>query len=331
MPYTNADTGYPNMHVVPDLASLRTAAWADRTAFCLLDAYLEPGGDPHPLDTRAICRRAAEALGAAGYEAWVAPELEFYLTTADWEPLYDDHRCWSMTLGAEHEAILGEIRSTLSAAGVPIESSQTEGGPGQWEVNVGPASPVEAADNAAILKYVVKVVAMRHGVRATFMPMPFQGVEGSGHHLHESLRVAGSTANVFAEDQAVLDAYLGGTLEHMADLTAVNLPSVNAYKRLKDYTFAPNRVSWAFDNRTVAVRIPAGEQESRRLEIQDGVLRREPVPDRRRDGGRRRGRHRAEGRAAAADGGRCIQGRWARTVADHARGGGGSLRAERVL
>ena len=104
VPYTNADTGFPNMHVVPDLASLRTAAWADRTAFCLLDAYLEPGGEPHPLDTRAICRRAAETLGAAGYEAWVAPELEFYLTTADWEPLYDDHRCWSMTLGAEHEA-----------------------------------------------------------------------------------------------------------------------------------------------------------------------------------------------------------------------------------
>jgi glutamine synthetase len=267
VPYTNADTGFPNMHVVPDLASLRTAAWAERTAFCLLDAYLEPGGDPHPLDTRGICRRATETLGAAGYEAWVAPELEFYLTTPEWEPLYDEHRCWSMTLGAEHEAILAEIRSTLLAAEIPIESSQTEGGPGQWEVNVGPASPVEAADNAALLKYVVKVVAKRHGVRATFMPMPFQDVEGSGHHLHESLRVAGSTANVFAEDQGVLDAYLGGTLEHMADLTAVNLPSVNAYKRLKDYTFAPNRVSWAFDNRTVAVRIPAGEQASRRLEI----------------------------------------------------------------
>jgi len=114
---------------------------------------------------------------------------------------------------------------------------------------------------------VVKVVAKRHGVRATFMPMPFQDVEGSGNHLHESLRAEGSTANVFAEDHAVFDAYLGGVLDHMADLTAVNLPSVNAYKRLKDYTFAPNRVSWANDNRTVAVRIPAGGRADRRLEI----------------------------------------------------------------
>ncbi len=267
VPYTNADTGFPNMHVVPDLSSLRIAAWADRTAFCLLDAFVEPGGEPHPLDSRGICRRATTALGAAGYEGWVAPELEFYLTTEDWQPLYDDHRCWSMTLGAEHEPILGEIRAALSAAGVPVESTQTEGGPGQWELNVGPAAPVEAADNAAILKYVVKVVAKRHGVRATFMPMPFQDVEGSGNHLHESLRAKGSTANVFAEDDAVFGAYLGGVLDHMADLTVVTLPSVNAYKRLKDYTFAPNRVSWADDNRTVAVRIPAGGRDNRRLEI----------------------------------------------------------------
>jgi glutamine synthetase len=267
VPYTNADTGFPNMHMVPDLSSLRPAPWADRTAFCMLDGYVEPGGDPHPLDPRGIARRAVDALAATGYEAWVAPELEFYLTTEDWQPLYEDHRCWSMTLGAEHEPILGAIRSTLLAAGVPVESTQTEGGPGQWEVNIGPASPIEAADHAAILKYVVKVVAKRHGVRATFMPMPFQDVEGSGHHLHESLRSTGTTDNVFADDQRVFDAYLAGVLDHMADLTAVSLPSVNAYKRLKDYTFAPNRVSWAADNRTVAVRIPAGERTDRRLEI----------------------------------------------------------------
>ena len=68
-------------------------------------------------------------------------------------------------------------------------------------------------------------------------------------------------------DDAVFDAYLAGVLEHMADLTAVNLPGVNAYKRLKDYTFAPNRVSWGDDNRSVAVRIPSGDPAARRLEI----------------------------------------------------------------
>ena len=83
-----------------------------------------------------------------------------------------------MTRGDEAEPILGEIRAELLAAGVPVESSQTEGGPGQFEINVGPSSPLDAADNAALLKYVVKLVARRHGLRATFMPMPFQGAGG---------------------------------------------------------------------------------------------------------------------------------------------------------
>ena len=266
-PYANADTGFPNMHVLPDLSTLRPAPWAERTAFCLMDAFEEPGGAPNPLATRGILRRSVETLGDLGYEAWVAPELEFYLCTENWQPVYEDHRCWSMTRGAEYEPVIGEIRDTLLSAGVPIESSQTEGGPGQFEINVAPASPIETADNAAVLKYVVKLIAERHGLRATFMPMPFTGAEGSGHHIHNSLRRTGSEDNVFASEDPTMRAYLAGILTHTIDLTAVNLPSVNAYKRLKDYTYAPNRVSWSLDNRTAAVRIPPSDDAGRRLEI----------------------------------------------------------------
>ncbi len=266
-PYANADTGFPNMHVFPDLSTLRPAPWAAGTAFCLMDAVLARGGAEHPLDSRSILRRSVMSLEDLGYEAWVAPELEFYLCDRDWRPAFDDHRCWSMTRGAEYEPVIGEIRAMLLAAGVPIESSQTEGGPAQFEINVGPASPIETADNAAVLKYVVKLITERHDLRATFMPMPFTGMEGSGHHIHNSLRRKGSTENVFATDESVMHAYLAGVLMHTVDTTAINLPTVNAYKRLKDYTFAPNRVSWALDNRTAAVRIPPGEPEARRLEI----------------------------------------------------------------
>ncbi len=140
-PFASADTGFPNMHVQPDLDTLRAAPWAERTAFCLMDAYEERGGAPHPMSTRAMLRRAVADLGDLGYEAWVAPELEFYLCTEDWQPVSQDHRCWSMTRGDEAEPIVGEIRATLLAAGVPVESSQTEGGPGQLEINVGPSVP----------------------------------------------------------------------------------------------------------------------------------------------------------------------------------------------
>ncbi|MDP9243430.1 MAG: glutamine synthetase family protein [Actinomycetota bacterium] len=275
LPYANPDTGFPNMHILPDLSTLRHASWAEATAFCLMDALEEPGGRPNPVASRGILRRAIERLGEAGYDAWVAPELEFYLCTESWEPLYPDRRNWSMTLGAEVEPVLGEIRSALLSAGVPVESSQTEYGPGQMEVNVAPSSALEAADHAAILKYVVKVVARKHGLRAAFMPMPFQEGSGSGHHLHLSLRDKDSEENAFAANDvdnrelpnSLMRSALAGVLDHMVELTAVNLPSVNAYNRLFDYTFAPNRVSWALDNRTVAVRIPPGDGDARRLEI----------------------------------------------------------------
>ncbi len=184
------------MHVFPDLSTLRPAPWAAGTAFCLMDAVLARGGAEHPLDSRSILRRSVMSLEDLGYEAWVAPELEFYLCDRDWRPAFDDHRCWSMTRGAEYEPVIGEIRAMLLAAGVPIESSQTEGGPAQFEINVGPASPIETADNAAVLKYVVKLITERHDLRATFMPMPFTGMEGSGHHIHNSLRRKGSTERV---------------------------------------------------------------------------------------------------------------------------------------
>jgi glutamine synthetase len=266
-PFASAGTGFPNVDVAPDLTSLRRAAWADRTAFCFMDVLAGPRGEPHAMSSRGILRRATGTLEALGYEAWVASELEFYLLDADLEPVDRDHRCWSMTRGAQYEPVIGQIRSLLLEAGVPVESSQTEGGPGQMEINVGPASPIETADNAALLKYVVKMIARRHGLRATFMPMPIQGAEGSGHHLHESLRTKGSEANVFRSDDGVFNAFLAGVLDHSVDLTAINLPTVNAYKRLKDYTFAPNRVSWALDNRTAAVRIPPSGPDARRLEV----------------------------------------------------------------
>ena len=274
-PYASADTGFPNMFVRADLDTLRIAPWAPRTALCLFDAFIGPDGPTHPLDPRAILRRAVARLEATGYVAWTASELEFYLCDERWQRIYADTRCWSMERGAELEPVLGEIRATLRGSEVPVESSQIEYGPGQMEINVEPGAPLETADRAAILKYVVKLLARRHGLRATFMAMPFQDGAGSGHHLHHSLRAVGSEANLFsrAEDtetpirSELMRRYLAGVLARLPELTLVNLPTVNAYKRLEDYTFAPNRVSWGIDNRTVAVRVPLADAPSTRLEL----------------------------------------------------------------
>ena len=273
LPYANADTGFPNMHVVPDLATLRAAPWAPETAFCLMDASVEPGGPPNPLDPRAKVRTAVARSDALGLEAVVASELEFYLCTPDGRPIYADHRPWSMANAAAYEPVLGEMREMLQGAGIEVESSQTEYGPGQMELNVAPADPLTMADTATILRYVVKLVAKRHDLRATFMPVPFLGGSGSGHHLHESLRHKDSGELAFVPGPGasfpttVMGSYIAGVLDHAIETTALNLPSINAYKRLADYSFAPNRVCWGLDHRTALIRIPAARGDGTRIEI----------------------------------------------------------------
>jgi glutamine synthetase len=136
-----------------------------------------------------------------------------------------------------------------------VESSQTEYGPAQFELNVGPTDPLRAADDVLFLKHVVKETACRHGARATFMPAPYQGESFSGFHLHQSLRARdGARAWEDGAEPASLRRYLAGLLRRVGELSAVMSPSINAYKRSADYTFAANRVCWGKDNRSVAVR-----------------------------------------------------------------------------
>ena len=177
--------------------------------------------------------------------------------------------------------MLGEIRSALLGCAVPVESSQTEYGPGQMEVNISPSGPLEAADNATILKYVVKVVARKHGLRATFMPMPFQEGSGSGHHVHLSLvrRDRTRTCSPARLEGDLLRCLPRGRPRPLVELTAVNLPSVNAYKRLFDYTFAPNRVSWASTTERWPFASPPGKPRAQAGDP-DGLRGREPLPDR---------------------------------------------------
>jgi glutamine synthetase len=153
---------------------------------------------------------------------------------------------------------MSEIRRCLDGFGMPVESSQTEYGPGQFEVNIGPSDPIRAADDTAIFKHVVKEVARRHGLRATFMPCPFPGAVTSGMHVHQSLQPAGSQP---------LSSYVAGVLQRLPELTAIFSPTINSYKRAADYSFAANRACWGFDNRTVAVRVLDPETEGARVEV----------------------------------------------------------------
>lgn len=269
--YVNDSTGYPDLHVVPDLSTLRLAGWNEGTAYCICDT-IEPTHEPVALDGRHILRRAVERLRKAGYEPVAATELEFHLCTPDWEPFYRGAHCYSIAKGAEVEPIVGDIRRVLQASGISIEACNVEYGPAQVEVNLGHGPPLEVADATMVFKYVVKQTAVKHGVRATFMPKPYATEAGNGLHIHQSLTGSdGQNAFASGDDEPPLRSvlmrrYLTGLLAHQVELQAINCPTINAYKRVEEYSFAPTQVSWGLDNRLVAIRSVVEHGEATRLE-----------------------------------------------------------------
>jgi len=265
-------TGYPDMHVVPDTSTLRRVSWRAGTALCFCDTVDPETEEPIPLDSRAILRRAVERIRGFGYEPVAATEIEFHLCRPDWEPLYTGTHCYSMQKGSEVEPLVTDIKLALEAAGVEVEAWNVEYGPAQVEVNLGHGSPIPVVDATILLKYVVKQIAQAHGLRATFMPKPYITEAGNGLHIHQSL-LDGDGRNAFAvEDDGpplrskVMRRYLSGLLAHQIDLQAINCPTINAYKRVEDYSFAPTQVSWGLDHRLVGVRSAVGRGRATRLE-----------------------------------------------------------------
>ena len=273
-PFCPYDSGWPDMMAVPDLSTLRPVTWREGTALCVCDTIDEATHEPVAVSPRHILRRAVERVRAHGYEPLVGSEIEFHLCTPDWEPLYTGVHCYSIAKGSELEPVLRDIRVELEAFGIVVEASNAEYGPGQAEVNLAYGAPLEVADSTMIFKYVVKEIARRHGLRATFMPKPYPLEAGNGLHIHQSLRELESGTNAFAATDlgegpirsSLMRRYLAGLLAHQVELTAINCPTINSYKRVEDYSFSPTCVTWGGDNRTVAVRTIAARGEASRLE-----------------------------------------------------------------
>ena len=253
--FVSAATGFPNMRALPDLSTLRASAWQPATALCLCDTRAAEGG-PAALDSRDLVRSAATRLAELGVSITVGSEIEFYLTTESREPLTEDHKCFSLDIAGEVEPALADIRATLMSSGIDVESSQTEYGPGQFEINTSAGSPLEVADSAAVLKYLVKRVARRHGLRATFMAKPFPAGSASGLHIHQAVAAdMDSTADSVHGLPHTTGCYLAGLLAHQPELAAMCMPTVTAYKRMADYSMAANRAVWGTDNRTALIRV----------------------------------------------------------------------------
>jgi glutamine synthetase len=232
-------------------------------------------GSPFEGDPRHVLRRTLDRARSLGFSFFVAPELEFfYFASGDHPPQpLDRGSYFDLTTNDLASEIRRETVLTLEDMGIPVEYSQHEDAPSQHEIDLRYTDAMTMADTVMTVRMVVKEIAARHNIMATFMPKPLAGVQGSGMHTHMSL-FDGDT-NAFYDDSdeyhltKVARCFIAGVLTHARELTAVTNQWVNSYKRLIIGYEAPVYISWARNNRSALVRVPPtkkGRRDSTRIE-----------------------------------------------------------------
>jgi len=236
-----------------------------------------PDGSPFPGDPRYVLKRQIERLQSLGYDDFfVGPEPEFFLfqRNPDGSPTTrtnDAAGYFDLAPVDRGEDARRDMVNTLVAMGFEIEAAHHEVAPGQHEIDFKYAPALRTADNILTFRTVVKRIAMNHGLHATFMPKPVQGINGSGMHCHMSVFKDGKNAFYDPDGRhqlsEVMEQWIAGVLEHASSFVAVTNPTVNSYKRLTPGFEAPTNIAWSVSNRSAMIRVPARRGNSTRAEL----------------------------------------------------------------
>jgi glutamine synthetase len=255
----------------PDPNSFELLPWADPHApearmFCDIFHF---DGAPFEGDPRQVLRRNLDRAHERGFSFFVAPEMEFFLfgPTADGRPVpLDQGSYFDLTTADVSGSMRKKTIQTLEAMGIPVEYSFHEDSPSQHEIDLRHTDALTMADSVMTFRLVVREAAAQEGLYATFMPKPMEGVQGSGMHTHLSLFEG--DVNAFHDPgdpyrlSKVAKGFIAGVLFHAKELTAITNPTVNSYKRLVPGFEAPVYISWARNNRSGILRVPAGKNNS---------------------------------------------------------------------
>ncbi len=273
-----ARTAESDMYLVPDLATFRVLPWSQGrpTARILCWAHT-PDGEPYPGDPRGALSRAVDHARGLGFEFRLGPEIEFFLLKRgpDGTPqaLGGDRGGYFDFQTDESVGVRQSMVAALQALGIEVNTVHHEVAAGQHEVDISHSAALKAADDVVTLRYTIKAIAQQAGLLASFMPKPFRELNGSGMHVHQSLRTLdGETAMHDAADQYglsdVAKHFIAGQLHHAAGMCAVLAPLINSYKRLVRGFEAPVVISWARTNRGALIRIPnITRRETTRIEL----------------------------------------------------------------
>lgn len=279
--------GYGDFVMKPDLSTLRHVPWLEKTALVLCDIKDHHSHEDLPHSPRAMLAAQVRRLTERGYLACFASELEFYLFNETYETAREKHwqrlstsspyiQDYVIALTTKEETVMRAIRNAVEGAGIPVENSKGEWGPGQEEINVRYAEALEMADRHVILKNACREIAMQNGKAITFMAKYDYALAGNSCHIHNSLWSAdGETPLFFDKDNelgmsALMRHWVAGQLKYARELTWFLAPYVNSYKRFQAGTFAPTRIIWSRDNRTAGMRLCGEGTRAIRIECRVG-------------------------------------------------------------
>jgi len=271
--------GGPDAILVPDPTTFRVLPWAPHTGWVLSEMHLA-SGEPCPFDSRYILKRALGELQTRGLDYVAGLEVEFYITKLEDRMLKpeqagyppDPPRVSVIAHGFQYltedrqdeiDPILQILQEALGALDLPLRTMEDEWGPGQCEFTFDPVRGVHSADHMLLFRSATKQICRRHGYHATFMTRPaLPNFFSSGWHLHQSLCDANTGENRFAAPDGPISElghhFVGGILEHASAASVFTTPTINGYKRFRPNSFAPNRATWAVENRGAMIRVVGG-------------------------------------------------------------------------
>jgi glutamine synthetase len=242
----------------------------------LICDIFHPNGDRFAGCPRTTLRRVVERAAEMGFSMQAGPEAEFFLFLTDEQgkattTTHDAAGYFDLTPVDKGEWARRDIVNDLEYMGFEVEAAHHEVAPGQHEIDFKHAEALTCADNVATFRFIVRRVAERYGLHATFMPKPIFGINGSGMHVHQSLVKDGK--NIFHDPKAEYELsetmmhYIGGSLKHAKGFVAITNPLINSYKRLVPGYEAPTYIAWSERNRSPLARVPDRRGEGTRVEI----------------------------------------------------------------
>ena len=280
------EKGYGDFVMKPDLGTIRHLPWLEGTAIVLCDVQ-----DHHHHDIahspRGILKRQIKRLDNMDMRAYLASELEFYLFDESFDAIRQKRYQEPKTSGSyiqdynilqttKEEDVMRAVRLGLAGAGIPVENSKGEWGPGQEEINVRYADALEMADRHVIIKNGIKEIAWSKGKAVTFMSKWRYDLAGSSAHVHASLWDKAGKTPLFLDPTAehgmspLMRSFVAGQLKYARDITYFLAPYINSYKRFMAGTFAPTKAVWSRDNRTAGFRLCGESTKAIRIECRIG-------------------------------------------------------------